>query len=146
MNASSCSAPQKRNHQNHRAKQSYFQDEIRHCPLRSATTRHVCTLLAFANSRSLTNSYSAIPLNPQPLPPGIKFSLDPHGGIVRREAEALNPQQLPPGIRFSNEVHDLPPDPAVAGGVVRREALNPQPLPPGVKVSDGHPPPIRRNA
>jgi hypothetical protein len=83
-------------------------------------------------------SLSALPLNPQPLPPGIvkdthvitRDALNPQPlpPIVQddhlHEREALNPQPLPPGIVEDDRVHE-------------RDALNPQPLPPGI-IKDPH--------
>jgi len=60
----------------------------------------------------------ALPLNPQPLPPGVVRVPE---DIVNREP--LNPQPLPPGHSVENEKREAEP-------------LNPQPLPPGRSVDE----------
>jgi len=96
----------------------------------------------------LTSVYSALPLNPQPLPPGIRSN--PEVGHVRRDAElwslpalpevdrreALNPQPLPPR-HIRREADSLSSQPLPPGHLRREaDALNPQPLPPVSSEAD----------
>jgi hypothetical protein len=96
----------------------------------SRRPRRASIRLELLETRLALSSYSAVPvpldLNPQPLPPGIKFA-----------PRDLNPQPLPPGIVIalnSGSAHpDLNPQPIPPGRMAAQD-LNPQPLPPGVKL------------
>lgn len=91
---------------------------------------------------------SAVPLNPQPLPPGRTIPVAdvekrapwppnqpsplpqvPPDWVIKGKdrREALNPQPLPPGFHGGDEVAERD-----------ASAIQPQPLPPGIRPPGGH--------
>jgi hypothetical protein len=96
----------------------------------------------------------AVPLNPQPLPPGIvarpdsvveRITLSDEGAgsnpVIKRNPFPLNPQPLPPGIVAHPEtvveritLSDDGAGSELGNNIIKRDPfpLNPQPLPPAV--------------
>jgi hypothetical protein len=89
------------------------------CPVPPLTTSSALPLAAKHDTGIVIGSRSAEPLNPQPLPPGLKIVIGSRSAEALPVPEPIQPQPLPPGIKFAGHKRDAEP-------------LNPQPLPPGL--------------